>query len=293
MKKTIKITASFTGTIPTGSYENSKPFYGLEEVLEFDSNEVAPIDDNLLKQRQQELHSICYQEFQAQADRCKVERIANEYKGIRFYDVNGKKYPSVTSILNFDADFHVTEDELYQYGARGTILHKQIEIFLKTGEWKEPKDISEVSAEYKAVIQGNLGLQLDDVDFRNFYKDYPFKLVCSEEQVSNDENRYAGRFDIKCVIESANKGKWAKIDGVKFDEEIILDIKSSTTLDKEKGLTQNSAYAKCLGVGQIGLIHLNKGNECGYSKPVITSNIERYFSLFLRKREQFKQRYGV
>jgi len=291
MKRTIEISASFTGTIPTGSFENEKPFYSVKEIIELPED--AYWENTDIEKRQKELHDMCYSQFKKQAEVSYQERIAKQYSGIRWYDgANGLKYPSVTSITSLDKDFHVSPEELSQYAARGTCIHKQAEIFLLTGEWKEMKDIAEISTEYITVVQGSLGLSLDDVDFRAFYKAYPFKVIEVEKTVLNDEHRYAGRLDILCIIESTNKGKWDKIDGVVYDETTILDIKTGATLDKTSGLTQQAAYASGV-IKQIGLIHLNKDVKQGFSAPTITTNVPRYWDLFYKKLLVFKGRFGL
>lgn len=296
MKRTIEIAASFTGTIPTGPYQNEKPLFYVKETIETDGSdqEWNDFDDDIIESRQKELHDMCYRQFKKQAETAYQEYIAKTYQNIRFYDgKDGQKYPSVTSIVGMDKDFNIPEDELAQYAARGTLIHKQVEIFLQNGEWKEPKDIAECSFEYLTVVKGSLGLDFENVDFRGFYKNYPFKVIDLEKESLNHEWKYGGRIDIICVIESANKGKWEKVEGVVYDVPTILDLKTSTTLDKRYGLTQQSAYAKSEDVQQIGLIHLNKEVKQGFSAPTITTNIDRYFNLFLHKRNQFKTRYGI
>lgn len=295
MRRTIEISASFTGKISTGQFENESPFFAVKEVIEEEPGVDTPITDAEVKERQQLLQELCYAQFKRHADQAYAERIAKKYTEIRFYDgKDGLKYPSVTSIINMDAQFFVSPDELAQCAARGTVIHKQVEIFLGTGEWKAPKDIAEVSPCYLTVIKGSLGLDMEDVDFRGFYADYPFKVLSLESVLLNHEYRYAGRRDIKCIIESANPGKWAKIEGIKFDVPTILDIKTGTSLDKTKGLTQQAAYAKCdEDVEQIGLIHLNKEVKQGFSAPVVTTNIDRYFALFMKTRNDFKTRYAI
>ena len=293
MKRTLEISASFTGVIPTGQYQNEKPFFSAKEMIELDQEVMNDLDDTYISNRQKQLHDICYKQFKKQADIAFQEYIAKTYQNIRFYDVEGKKYPSVTSIVGMDKDFNIPPDELQQYASRGTLIHKQAEIFLQTGEWKEPKDIAECSFDYLTVVNGNLGLDFENVDFRGFIKDYPIKVVELEKTTINKDFIYAGRIDIICVIESSNKGKWEKIDGVVYDVPTVLDIKTSTTLDKIYGLTQQAAYSKSEGIGQMGLIHLTKENKCGFAKPEITTNVERYWSLFLNKRQLFKTRYGI
>jgi hypothetical protein len=303
MKRTIEISASFTGTIPTGSYENEKPFFGVKEIIEYDTDNwkvdnaegegKEEFHGNIAK-RQKELHQICYDQFKAQAEVSFRERIAKTYKDIRFYSAaGGKKYPSVTSIINMDKDFHIPQDELSQYASRGTIIHKQVEVFLSTGKWKAPQDIEEVSHDYLSVAKGSLGLDIENTNFQAFYKAYPFEVIELESTVLCDNHQYGGRLDILCTISSENKGKWEKIEGVVYDKPTILDIKTTSSLDKIGGLTQQSAYAKAKNVEQIGLIHLNKDVKQGFSTPAITTNIGRYWNLFLNKRELFKGRYGI
>src|SRR3990167_3091604 len=300
MKKTVEISASFSGKISTGSFENESPYFSVKETYELGENstekEKADFDnEKFIQSRQKELHDICYQQFKQQADIAYTDRIAKEYQNIRFYDAGaGLKYPSVTSIIGMDDKFFIPEDELAQAGARGTILHKQAEIFLKTGEWKEPKDIAEISFDYLTLVKGNKNLLLDDVNFRGFYKDYPFKVLELEATVINNDLKFGGRYDIKALIESANKSKWDKVEGIIFDTPVLLDLKTSASLDKIKGFTQLSAYAMCdQEIKGIGLIHLNNEVQAGFSKPVFTTNLERYQEIFRNQREQFRKRYGI
>ena len=301
MKRTIEISASFTGKISTGQYENESPFYSVQEIMEYeegnckvDAESVKTFQEGI-KKRQQELHQICYDQFQRHAEVSFQDRLAKTYRNIRFYEgKDGIKYPSVTSIIGWDKDFHMPPDELAQYASRGTIIHKQVEIFLAAGEWKEPKDIPEIYPDLVILKRGNLALEYDNVDFQTFYKDYPFKVIEQESTVMNHDLRYAGRQDIKCVIESENKGKWAKIEGVLYDVPTILDVKTSTSLDKTAGFKQQTAYWHCQeDVEQVGLIHLTKDNKCGYGKPAIIQDQEKYWHLFLKDHENFKNRYGI
>ena len=291
MKRAIEISASFSGKISTGSYENENPFFSLKESIEEDQ---FLITDDWIKERQKQLHSICYQQFKQRADVSYAERIAKTYQNIRFYDgANGKKYPSVTSVIGWDEDFYVSPEQLAQYGARGSVIDKQVELYLNTGEWKEPKDIPEIYPDLVILKNGSLGLVVDDVDFLTFFKEYPFKVIGLQTTHLNHEYCYGGTSDIKCVIESANKGKWEKVEGVIYDEPTILDVKSGA-MDKTKFMKQVTAYAHCSNdVKQIGIIHLNKENKCGYAKPIIETNLEKYWTLFKRDRENFKKRYGI
>lgn len=293
MKRTIEISASFTGKISTGQFENESPYFAAKETVEMDNEFVDT--DTYIDIRQKALKEICYNQFKQHAEIAYQEKVAKSYANIRFYDAgNGQKYPSVTSIIGMDDNFFMPPDELSQYGARGTVIHKQIELFLKDGVWREPKDIPEVAFAVMTVIKGTLGLQLDDVNFVNFYRDYPFVVIAQEKEIINHEHKYGGRLDLLVTIDAKNPGKWDKIEGIQYDTPTILDVKTSATLDHLKGFTQQAAYAMTdPAVKQIGLIHLTKDNVCGYAKPKVSNKIEHYWSIFLNKRGQFSQRYGV
>lgn len=293
MRRIIEVMASFTGKISTGQFENESPYFSAKETIEIE--DVTPEVDRMIEARQSELQEICYTQFKKRAEIAYQEKIAKSYQNIRFYDAgNGQKYPSVTSIINMDVNFFTAPDELNQMAARGTIIHKQVEIYLATGKWVEPKEIPEIAFQVMTVVTGSLGLVVDDVNFVNFIKDYPFKVLKQESQVINHEHKYAGRMDILCIIESTNKGKWDKIEGIQFDVPTILDVKTGASLDKAKGMIQQAAYAMCESeVKQIGIIHLTKENQCGFSKPCVSNKIDSYWSIFLNKRKLFSERYGV
>jgi len=308
MKRTIEISASFTGVISTGSYENEKPMYHVKETYEID-DELSDTEENPMElvdsinkaldesyaKRQKQLHDICYSQFKRQADVSYTERIAKEYQNIRFYDgEDGRKYPSVTSIIGWDKDFYMSQEELQQHASRGTIIDKQVEIYLSTGEWKEPKHIPEIYPDLVIIKNGTLGLEVGNVDFPAFYKKYPFKVINQQTTSLNHEHRYGGRREIYCMIDSKNKGGWEKIEGCLFDVPTLLDLKATAQLDKTYVMKQNTAYAKCdETIKQIGAIHLKKDNTQGYAKPVIETNLNKYWTLFLKDRENFKKRYGV
>lgn len=294
MKRTIEVSSSFTGKISTGAYENSSPMFHAKEIFEVNGISSEEVNE-IIEIRQSELQEICLRQFNRSAEIIFQEKIAKAYKNIRFYDAGeGLKFPSVTSVVNMDAEFFVSPDELAQYGARGTVIHKQVELFLKDGKWREPKEIPEIAFEVMTVLKGTLGLLLDDVNFPAFFKEYPFKLIAQEKTVINQEFRFGGRLDMIGIIEKSNPGKWEKIEGVQFDVPTIFDVKTATSLDKTKGFTQLGAYAKCEPeVKQLILIHLNKENVSGYAKPIISNKLEAYWAMFLKQRQLFAERYGV
>lgn len=295
MKRSIEISASFTGKINTGQFENESPFFSIKEIVEDIDSEDYEVTDEHIKIRQKELKEICYNQFKQHAEIAYQEKIAKEYKSIRFYDsgIDGIKYPSVTSCLNMDENFFMSPSDLSQYCARGTILHKQCEIFLKTGKWIEAKDISDLSFELMTIKQGNLNLSVDDTNFPAFYKAYPFRVIEQEKTVINHEFRYGGRLDILGIIEESNKGSWDKIEGIQFNVPTIFDIKSGQ-IDKVKCYSQMAAYAKCCdSVKQLVVIPLTKDTQQGFSKPLVSSKIDSYWDIFSKQRDKFRERFSL
>jgi hypothetical protein len=271
--KEIEIVASFSGKISTGKFENEQPFYSLREVW-------TDAEDNFIQTRQKELEEMCYARFLAVEERSVIERIRAQRADMRFYTKDGKQYPSVTSILNWDADMYVAPAQLVQYAARGTILHRQAEIYMLTSQWIEPKDIPELHAEYVIVTKGDLQLKLDDVDFRGFWDKYKMEPIETELILFNNEYRYAGRSDLFAIYEG---------------KPTMIDLKTGASIDRTKAFKQIAAYAKCMPIQpeQLMVVHLNNKVKQGFSQPIITDKVEEYFQLFLKDREAFTARFGI
>ena len=174
--QSIEICASYTGKISVAKWENISPFFSVKETR------IGHMTDEEIAIRQKQLSVICETRFDDVSKRELIAKIQEDRKDIRFYPIGNESYPSVTSIINWDNDFeektqHITPDEMRQYAARGTIIHKQVSIFLDTGEWKEPKDIPELYL-YRVILKkGSLGLSMDGYDFRGFYEKYNFSIA--------------------------------------------------------------------------------------------------------------------
>lgn len=276
--KETEIVASYTGKISTGKWENLSPFFSLKEVW------TGHLNDTFISSRQKELSMLCSQKFNELEKQERLERIQEEYKHIRFYPGNnGMQYPSVTSIIGWDKDFFISQEELIQYAARGTIIHKQIEIFLKTGEWKQPKDIIECHKEYVVVKKGSLSLSLDGYHIDEFKSKFKLDKYELETVSYNHEHQYAGRRDYKGLVD----GKMS-----------LIDWKTSDKIDEVYAFQQLAAHMMCPGnedVVQVVAVPVTNKTEQGYSKPKIKSREEtmQYWELFLKSRNDFKYRFGV
>jgi len=129
-------------------------------------------------------------------------------------------------------------------------------------------------------MSGDLKLRWDDVNFKSFLEKHPIAPIETECLVLNNEHRYAGRVDIVG----------------KFNDKIsILDIKTGSDVDETKAFKQMAAYAMAYGkqIEQLVIIPLNKNTKQGFSAPKITSEINKYFELFLVDRKIFKEVFSV
>jgi len=267
--RTIEITASVSGVIPTGNYENYKPLYAVKEIM---------------KNKQE----------------------------IRWYPRGNKFYPSVTSIISAIEPINFDPDLLKQYASRGSIVHAQIEHYFKTGSWEtDILQIPDTKLDYMIVKEGSLKLNWEDCKFLGFWEKYgkdfvpvdyqfgkvielekgqkpeevvppPLKDYTLEVECFNDEFLFAGRMDFPCKYKSV---------------ETLADFKTGAVYTPErlnKFWKQLSAYAKTIGnIKQLMIIPLNPKNKTGFGQPIIETDIDKYFNLFLQDRNAFKKIYGV
>jgi hypothetical protein len=276
--RTLKISASFGGKIPVGSYANMNPSFFAEETLEL-NDEVQDVN-SYIKTRQQSLLEICYNNFESEATKAKLIKIKNDRADFRFTKLpNGEEVPSVTTILNYDFDWQGDDEELKQYASQGNIIHAQVHEFIKNKVWKEPKEILELTTDLFILKNGNLKLPSDGWSFEAFLKKYPITNLKNGETSFNEKLRYGGTPDGEGIHETLPT---------------LFDVKR--TPDKVKNFMQMSAYAKCKGmehIKQLMIIPLNDKTEQGFSKPILTTDIDKYFELFISKRKDFKKIYGI
>jgi len=107
---------------------------------------------------------------------------------------------------------------------------------------------------------------------------YPYEVISTETKVYNPEHRNAGRMDALIIY----NGKRS-----------IADYKTGQ-IDEDTCFEQLSAYAKCHeDIEQLVVFPINNKTQQGFSKPKITEDIDDYFDKFKKKRELFKQRFGL
>ena len=266
--KVKEITVSLSGVIPVAAYENLRPGFSIT---------VEPINgesvEKIIADCQQYLHTV----FENESNRGKADLIDKQYSNIRFYEKDGKKYPSVTSIIGWDKEWKVTEDELRQYASRGTIVGEIVETNLKTGEWIDPTQVPSLREDVSILMSGSLMFTWEQCSHRAFLKQFAkqIKVEKTQETVFNDENLYAGTYDIL-----------GEYDGIKS----LMDVKCGGW-----NMMQLAAYAVCeKGVEQLVILPVGPtDNKCGYKKPVVCDTIGKEFEEFLKARAKFKKRFGI
>ena len=124
------------------------------------------------------------------------------------YKLNDKILPSVTQIINevlfYNKYSSVSEDTLELAKKKGSLIHKEIEDYIKTG---------------------STGFTTELQSFINIVKDKKLEYMKSEVKVHNKE--IAGTIDIVCRI---------------GDKNVIIDTKTTAELDKEYVSWQLSMY---------------------------------------------------
>lgn len=282
MSRKITVKSEFSGVVPTASYSNFRPGFSAEETFDFEGTKDEL--DILISDRQNELHLLCYQNFQMVAEKARIEKVKGDLKNFRFYEKDSVQYPSVTSFLNYDKEFFVSDEELKQYAAQGSIIDWEVRNFVETGVWVESKDVPELAADRWIIKSGKLQLALTGWDFQGFLKKYPITNMKSvKEPVFNEQFRYAGTPDII-----------GEYNGLPT----LVSIKR--TKNELDNFVQDSCYAKCEGMAHIKQIMVvplkseqDGGNLCGYGKPSVTTDIDRYFEIAKYKRNEFKKVYNL
>lgn len=163
--------------------------------------------------------------------------------GTRFYEKDGNKYPSVTTILNIypkpeyfwrwkftnpDADTIFKEAGKY-----GSEVHKIIESFIKE------KDFDYIDLEEKEKKSIFMFMEW----FKKLEEENDVEIISCEKMVINHEHKYAGTIDIILKIDNQ---LW------------IIDIKTSKGIWNTHKL-QLSAYKHAM--------EEYKGSSHGYGKP--------------------------
>jgi len=279
--KSIEVSSTFGGVISDAPYENIKPSYFDKVIIDIGEGDN---EQDIINAYRKLLQAEQIRAFDLLRNRMKAEKIEQQVKGVRFVEKDGKKYPSVTSIIGWDQDFHISDIDLRQYGSRGTIVHYMIEQFIQTGAWLTLEEVVEKNPKLREdasiMYRGNLGLKISDCSheefFAQFLKDFEFDEF--EQTIFNDKHLYCGRYDVR--------GKYQGVPS-------IIDFKTGSTYS----FKQLAAYANgdgVEGIEQLVICPVGKtDNKSGCKKPIVTKNVKTEFDNFLKDRAKFAERFGI
>ena len=273
--KVTKVSAELSGVISIASYENLRPGFGME--VELDEGEDP-------KEVYERIRAILREQFQREGNVAKVDLIEIQYENLKFYPRNGKKYPSITSVLGWDDDWRISKDELGQYGSRGTIIGRMCYEYFKVLDnkrvaiWIDPMECKELEEDVINVISGSLGLTWKSGTYKAFVVKFgnDIEVFAMEETVYNDEWEIAGTLDIRGLFKSKKS---------------IMDWKTGTYK-----MAQLAGYAVSSEEKQDQLVILPVGktkNKCGYINPIICTDIEKEWKVLVKAREKFRRRFGI
>jgi len=206
-------------------------------------------------------------------------------KDIRWTEVDGELYPSVTSVLNTinPVDFFMDSEKLKAYSARGNVLDVILQKYVETGKWFNPKDLPETWQDlkqmklFKLEMTGNLP---------GWVEKYKPEFKEGHKKVISKKYKYAGSPDIAF--------------GLLNDIPTLFDLKNRTSMSRQeqvKTMKQMSAYARADNIGheikQLCIIIINDSTKQGFSAPVTTTEIDKYFDLFLADLFEFQEMFNL
>jgi len=253
MLKSVEIVYSRSLKLNKGNFQQDAPMWSEKAVLD-----VSGLPEEMVD-------LIYAKEYQKIKDRIDTKaltewnRTALELSGLRVREKDGKKYPSVTSILKPEPYTGSPE-----YGIRGTELHRICNEYLSTGNWEEPT----VKLEK---------ISYDQIKYREFFQKHGERIdnkkVKFNIEVFNDKWMYSGEIDLICKVD----GKWT-----------LSDIKTGSW-----DWPQLVAYEKCNPgkVVQLAIFDLKNNDLC--TLPVECDESREHWEHFISKRGEFKAKFGV
>lgn len=286
MKRKLKVSASFSGVLPTGEYQNSRPGFSAEEEFEFDGDNV--VVDDVIATRQQELQAICFNNYQAEAEKARIAKITADLQKDVFHEIDGEKYARVSWVASYDKSFFVGDEDLKIYAAQGSIIDAEIRNFVRTGVYKDSSELLECTADRFILKSKKLSngkyLALSGWNFQGFLAKFPISDLKSMDKLFfSKKYKIAGSPDLL-----------GKYEGLKT----LVSIKR--TEDEVSNFIQEAGYSLCEGledVEQFMVVEMKAeqdgGNKQGWSKPSVTKDVQRYRELFIRKRNDITKIYGV
>lgn len=184
--------------------------------------------------------------------------------------------------------FTVSEEQLIQYGAMGTIIHKMAEFSLQ-GETNPTKLWQECKKEWDIIQNGDLGLDPSAANPQGFMQKYADEFDWStgdiEVEMIDNDLMMKGTADLPIK----RNGRW-----------VMADWKTCRSYSREKKehyfkqlALYSIMYQKQTGreMHELVILPLNPNNKAGYGKPIITDEVDKYKALALKDLDKFNKLY--
>lgn len=256
-----------------------RPSFGAEMEYDFEgdfSQEVV--------EKQNILHKICYDKFRSVAELAKVELLKSMKANIRFHEFTNsdgvtEQYPSVSSVASYDFDpANFDPMELNQYISHGNLYDIQCKHYVENGEWLPVEKINGTYTDLQVLRNGNLKLQVNDFNFPDFLKKYPIEKMQVGKLVFCHKHKTAGTPDIR---EGFYEGKKYMIDFKRTpNKSHFKQLAGYVLCEEENGATPYDG---------LMLIGCNSDTKQGFSKPMITTEVEQFKQMFIDCRKEFKK----
>jgi len=267
-QRLIRISYTNKGTIPSGiAYSNISPSYTETREIYVDSQlpdeEVNVLREEQLKQMKEYIDTMIKRDFKDQINFATRDECPETHYRV----IDGVKYPRVTKIITPDTP---KIPYIEEHAEIGNLLDEVVKIYAQTGKYVY------IPFEDK----GNIKCKWDEVfqlmwDWLQLHGDKCIFTDC-DISLKNDEHMYCGEADL-----------YGSFDNIYT----LFDVKKTEKLGKailEKYFMQIAAYAMCCELRPKQVIIISPYNE-----PIIESDVEKYFEMFLEKREIFRRRFGI
>jgi hypothetical protein len=283
----IKVSAGFSGVLPTGSYQNSRPSFAAD--VEMELKEGVSVGESIDK-LQDVLHKICYDKFQSVAEQARIDLVKSQKANIRFStikDENGNdiQVPSVSSIANYDKTFDLPPEELQQYASQGNLADAQGRWYIQTGVWEtDLTKIPNTFTDLAILKKGNLRLSPLVWNFPAFLEKHKISGMVEGKKCWSVKHRFAGTPDIQSLIWEGKKtlGDWKRTPSKEHFRQL-----GGYVIALEEMNPNEPPYEALM------LIGVNPDNQQGFSKPMTTTEVAQCKDMFLAARKEFYKLYLV
>lgn len=249
----IEVVYSDSMKINKGNYEQQSPFYSAKSILSLPDG--ADLE-SVCNAKYEQLKGIVDPLLKADYDKCRTD-LAN----IRIREKDGKKYPSVTSILNPDG-MNKKIKNLEQYSARGNEADRIFKQLMTVGTTSEVDKSKFPDLEWTYDIK-------DFIKSNKILRKLEMPLWKADVEVFNEEYMYSGEIDLL------------------KEDILILDVKTGAWKWE-----QQIAYAKCKPSVQLVAIADLKENKY-VELPITDKIIQKAWESFIYRRGEFKARFGI